>query len=150
MKKPDLQSATDALEATMFGPAGCPESPANGASHRKTRWASNPLVLIDEQMRFLESGLSTEQEWAENVVFWIDDALECIARNGKHYRWTIFESFDGRLTSQPDSRIGQLLRDMAKVSEFLAWKPYLEQMRAIAAIGLQPASSGSGSGAFLN
>jgi hypothetical protein len=150
MKKPDLQSAMDALEATMFGPAGCPELPSSGASHGETRWASNPLVLIDEQTRFLESGLSTEQEWAENVVFWIDDALECIARNGEHYRWTIFESSDGHLTSQPDSRIGQLLRDMAKVNVFMAWKPYLEQMRTIAAAGLRPVPTGPSRDAVLN
>jgi len=150
MKKPDLQSAMDALEATMCGSAGCPELPANGALHGETRWASNPLVLIDEQMRFLESGLSTEQEWAESVVFWIDDALECIARNGKHYRWTIFESFEGHLTSRPDSRIGQLLRDMAKVNDFMAWKPYLEQMRAIAAAGLGPVTIGPKRDAVLN
>jgi len=52
-----------------------------------------------------------------------------------------FEAFDGRFTSLPDSQIGQLLRDMAKVSEFMAWKPYLEQIRAIAAATWLPMCS---------
>lgn len=141
MTKPVFRNATDALELTIFGPDGCPQSPANAQPGRETRWVSNPLVLIDEQMRFLESGISTEQEWAESVVFWANDALDCIARNGEHYRWTIFEAFDGRFTSLPDSQIGQLLRDMAKVSEFMAWKPYLEQIRAIAAATWLPMCS---------
>ena len=98
------------------------------------KWAFNPIIKIDDQIGFLEHGIEFEHEVAEDIVYWIDNALECIEAKGVNYRWSLFKDFNGRFTSRPDTPIGVILREMQSVHEFMNWKPYLERIRSIAAI----------------
>lgn len=101
-----------------------------------TQWIWNPFIEVDHQMMVLEDGTSTEPEWADDVVFWVDNALECIEVKGEHYVWSMFKDFSGEFESNAEMPIGLILREMSRIHNFMAWKPSLERIRAISSAAL--------------
>jgi hypothetical protein len=110
------------------------ETPSNPKYEPDVKWIHNPLLEIDLLMGFLERGIDLECELAEDIVYWADNALGCIEAKGQNFRWTFFKDFDGKFNSRPDTPIGSTLREMHVEHEFMAWKPYLERIREIAAL----------------